>query len=206
MPHEVATESSGTPHEDAPQGPVLRLRDHLLQSLAQPYRVANKGGKSRILDEFIARTGYHRKHAVRLLRDGGTARPRSRFYDQRVQDALVAVWEAAGRPSSRRLKKLLPELVITMERNGDLPRDLLLRGRLVMVSSATIDRILAPVRARTLTEVASKRMERISKLIGELADFKIPDDLPPHERERVEARLVEIAERGQRIARDPRNA
>ena len=32
------------------------------------YRKANRAGKARILDEFCAVCGYHRKYAIRLLR------------------------------------------------------------------------------------------------------------------------------------------
>ena len=34
------------------------------------YLKAGRQEKGRILDEFVAATGYHRKRAVRLLRDG----------------------------------------------------------------------------------------------------------------------------------------
>jgi hypothetical protein len=40
------------------------------------YRRADRAGKARLLDEFSAAKGYHRKHAIRLLRDGPT-RPRA---------------------------------------------------------------------------------------------------------------------------------
>ena len=39
----------------------------LLATLRDRYRSSSKKDKSRILDEFIAVTGHHRKHGVRLL-------------------------------------------------------------------------------------------------------------------------------------------
>ncbi len=38
-----------------------------VQVIYQRYRRAGRPGKRRILDEFCAVTGYHRKHAIRLL-------------------------------------------------------------------------------------------------------------------------------------------
>ena len=180
------------PHHDAPERSPLATRDHLLRAARQRYRAATKREKGQILNEFVARTGYHRKHAVRLLRCR-TAVPRRRIYDQRVRDALFTAWEAAGRPGSRRLKKLLPELVTILEEQGNLPRDLVLRGQLLMASAATIDRLLASVRANTTAAVLEQRLENISKMLTELADLTIPADLAPAERERLTAGLAKIA-------------
>ena len=53
-------------------------------------RGASAAEKTRILDEFVAVTGFHRKHAMRLLRGGGSAggggpRPERRVYDEAVR-------------------------------------------------------------------------------------------------------------------------
>ncbi len=46
----------------------LSARQELTNSLAGRYRQANRLEKKRILDEFTATTGYHRKYAVSLLK------------------------------------------------------------------------------------------------------------------------------------------
>ena len=46
----------------------MATRDELLGALVARYREARRPGKGRILTEFAAVTGYHRKHAERLLR------------------------------------------------------------------------------------------------------------------------------------------
>ena len=204
MPHEVATETASVPHEDVPESSLRSAQEAILRGFNQRYRAATKREKSRMLDEFVARTGYQRKHALRLLRRGLIAGPRRRTYDQRVRDTLVAAWKAAGRPGSRRLKKLLPELLTLMERQGDLQRDIVLRGKLGMASAATIDRLLAPVRAMSSAEVARQQLERISDMMAKLADFSIPADIPPHERDHLEARLADIADEARRISGDRR--
>jgi len=76
------------------------------------YRRADRAGRGRLLDEFTAVTGYHRKYAIGLL--GREPQPRrrsagraSRFTDE-VIEALVAFWRAADYPWSRRLAALIP--------------------------------------------------------------------------------------------------
>ena len=57
-------------------------RTEVLGAIRNRYREASKRDKSRMLDEFVALTGCHRKHAVRLLgeheRSTGRSVPRDR--------------------------------------------------------------------------------------------------------------------------------
>ena len=63
------------------------------------YRVSSRMDKSRILDEFIAITGHHRKHGIRLLGepddDEDTPPPTrcQRIYDEAVRGAVIVIWE-----------------------------------------------------------------------------------------------------------------
>jgi len=130
----------------------METRDELLEAVAARYRAAPRIEKSRILTEFSEITGYHRKHAERLLRreqvvDRSRSRPGRRVYDQAVREALVVLWEASDRICGKRLKPLIPLLIPAMERHGHLALDEEVRTRLMEISAATIDRALAPVRA-----------------------------------------------------------
>ena len=49
----------------------LATRTEVLGAIRSRYGEASKKDKSRMLDEFVATTGCHRKHAVRLLERGG---------------------------------------------------------------------------------------------------------------------------------------
>ncbi len=49
-------------------------RDELVGALARRYAVGTRAEKTRILDEFEAVTGFHRKHAMRVLRSCATRR------------------------------------------------------------------------------------------------------------------------------------
>ncbi|TKA93905.1 hypothetical protein FAZ78_25315 [Cereibacter changlensis] len=106
----------------------MATRDELLVALTTRYGKAGRSDKTRILAEFVALTGYHRKHAARLLRGGGkddrsAPRPRRRLYDDAVREALILLWEASDRICGKRLKPLIPMLVAAMERHGHLALD-----------------------------------------------------------------------------------
>lgn len=129
----------------------MGTRDELLKAVALRYRSSTRAEKGRILTEFAEISGYHRKHAERLLRSDDVVvrsrpRPERRVYDDAVRVALVVLWEAADRICGKRLKPLIPLLIPAMERNGHLALDETVRTRLLEISAASIDRVLAPVR------------------------------------------------------------
>ena len=47
----------------------MTTRKELVEALRARYRSAAFGDRIKILDEFVALTGYHRKHAIRVLRE-----------------------------------------------------------------------------------------------------------------------------------------
>jgi len=51
----------------------MAARDELVAAIAGRYAQGNRGERGRILNEFTAVTGFHRKHAMRLLRAGQEA-------------------------------------------------------------------------------------------------------------------------------------
>lgn len=125
----------------------------LVLAIRLRYMRASKAEKSRILDEFVATTGYHRKYAIWLLRHGPRPKPTTRrrghpIYGQAVKQALTQVWEISGRLCSRRLHPFLPELLEVLERQHELVLPTATKALLLRVSRATIDRLLKPARAR----------------------------------------------------------
>ena len=136
-------------------------KQELLATIRDRYRASSKKDKGRILDEFIAVTGHHRKHGIRLLGqsgDDGEQQPAvkkgRRIYDEAVRQALIVVWEAADRICGKRLKAALPHLVESMERHGHLDLDPGVRQRLLAASAATLDRLLQPIRTPASREQA----------------------------------------------------
>ena len=54
----------------------MTTRDELVLALVGRYALGSRADRGRMLDEFAALTGHHRKHAMRLLRAGiRTGRP-----------------------------------------------------------------------------------------------------------------------------------
>ena len=53
----------------------MATRDELITAVINRYGGSDRREKTRILDEFVAVTGFHRKHAMRLL--GGRMQRRS---------------------------------------------------------------------------------------------------------------------------------
>jgi hypothetical protein len=127
-------------------------RLELTDAIRQRYAGASKQEKVRILDEFVSLTGYHRKHAIRVLGSIGerSARERppvgNRIYDEATKEALIVLWEASDRICGKRLKAVLPIFIETMERNGHLDLDPEVRSRLLQMSASTIDRLLKQIR------------------------------------------------------------
>ncbi|NEU14889.1 hypothetical protein G3T14_22810 [Methylobacterium sp. BTF04] len=52
----------------------MTTRDDLVAALSTRYAGSHRTERSRILDEFVAVTGVHRKYAMKLLR-AGSSRP-----------------------------------------------------------------------------------------------------------------------------------
>ena len=103
----------------------MAARDELVAAIAGRYSQADRTERGRILDEFTAITGFHRKHAMRLLRAGPSgqapaSRPERRVYDAAVREALIVLSGASDRVCGKRLRPLLPVLVDAMERHGHL--------------------------------------------------------------------------------------
>src|ERR1039458_6367683 len=100
----------------------MATRAELIVAIRERYASAGRPEKAKILDEFVALTGFHRKHAMRLLRSDepakGGARPGRRIYGEAVRAALVLAWEASDRICGKRLHPLLPILIEAMSATG----------------------------------------------------------------------------------------
>ncbi len=79
----------------------MDTRRQLLRMLKTRYQAASKAEKTKILEEFILISGYHRKSAIRLLNGAvtnGSQQSRSAttrsVYGAAVQQDLIVLWEA----------------------------------------------------------------------------------------------------------------
>ena len=122
----------------------------LLEAIRPRYRRANKAEKTRILDEFVAITGYHRKHAIRLLKHGVKSpgkrkRGRPKVHTGEVISALIKIWKVCDCICSKRLHPFLPEMMAVLEREEELALSVETKRSLLQMSPATMDRCLQSV-------------------------------------------------------------
>jgi len=163
----------------------MATRRELTEAIGDRYREGSRAEKRAILTEFVAVTGYHRKHAIRVLlstgRDRNAQAPRAirRLYDEAVRQALVILWEASDRVCGKRLKSLLPVLVEALERHGHLQLDSSVRTQVLTASAATIDRLLKPARAGMRKRGARRPGTALIRRQVPVRTFAEWDDPPP---------------------------
>ena len=132
----------------------MGARREVVSAVTERYRSAKRAEKGRILDALCATTGWHRKHAVRALRQHETVEPdgvkalreRRRRYGATIKDAMTALWEASDRVCGKRLKVMIPVLLPALEQHGRLKLGLADRDCVLAISPATIDRLLVDVK------------------------------------------------------------
>ena len=132
-----------------------RSKREYLEAIYLRYKRASRKDKAIILDEFCTTCGYHRKHAIRLLKKftrfikpKKRKRGRTPLYSKEViVKPLKKIWLSANLPCSKRLKAVLPLwLPGYVQEYGSLPTEV--TEALIAISPATIDRLLKPVRVK----------------------------------------------------------
>lgn len=126
-----------------------------LKQLKSRYFQANRKGKALILNEFCLTSGYHRKHAIRLLTQKDfkrsqhqEARGRKKCYDpEPLLAPLKQIWLAANQMCGKRLKTAISIWLPFYEKTyGVLNTHV--KTQLLTMSEATIDRLLQSERVR----------------------------------------------------------
>jgi hypothetical protein len=138
-------------------------RAELTNVIRPRYSAATGAAKRKILDEFIAVTGYHEKSAIRALNAEPIAkrrqtRIRASLYDEAARAALIVLWEASDRVCGKRLRALLPILLPALERNGHLHLGEPMRQKILAMSASTIDRLLRVPRSATRLRKSRRAM------------------------------------------------
>ena len=141
---------------------MMKERRSVTAVVAARYRRASKKDRNTILNEFTQLTGYNRCYAAFLLRSKGKKlrinnktvlvgdltrrikRNRPRTYDDKVVCALKKIWFVMDCICGKRLAPTLKELIPILERHQEIELDTTTKEKLLTISAATIDRLLAP--------------------------------------------------------------
>lgn len=131
-------------------GVTPRGRREYAAALRERYCIADKRGRSTILDEYCRTTGAHRKAAIRTLGrpPAAAARPpgRPRRYGRDLLPVLERLWEASDYLCGKLLAPMIARLLTALERHHALALAPAVRAALLAASPATLDRLLRPLR------------------------------------------------------------
>ena len=157
----------------------LKSKNELVEAVQPRYRKASKFEKQKILDEFTAATGYHRKHAIRVLKNKvqvqnrlkGKTKIYKRVYRGEVVQVLEQIWEIYGHLCSKRLQPFLPEAMRVLERCQEIQLSKDTKDLLLKISSASIDRCLRPIRLQTSHGLSTTKPGRLLKNLIPIRTF-----------------------------------
>src|SRR5436190_6343368 len=128
------------------------LKSQWLPKAQGRYWRRSREGKSRMLDELCEDYEYERKYAIKLL-SGGLAAASGRVHPgperryEEIQSVVKYIWLAAEQPCGKRLVPILRQWLPYYERRFE-PLSRVRRKLVYQISAATLDRLLAPARAR----------------------------------------------------------
>ncbi len=131
----------------------IKSRYEYLKEILLRYKYASRAQKKNILDEFCTNCSYNRKYAIRLLNSKNKSKPkkvskrgRKKFYhDPLIAQVLSDIWVATNLACAKRLKAMIP-LFLPHYKKYILSKEI--KQKLLKVSPATIDRLMAPSRAK----------------------------------------------------------
>jgi len=147
-------------------GLMMKEKKSVVKETASRYQKAKKKLKGIILNEIVALTGYVRCYASYILRNHGRKaavnyntviiwdaskkhkRQRQKIYDQKVFIALKKIWQIMDYICGKRLAPVLKELIFKLEQHKEIAIDRETREKLLRISPATIDRLLAKERKK----------------------------------------------------------
>lgn len=165
----------------------LKSKRELLEAVHPRYLKANKTDKQKILDEFTSATGYHRKHAIRILKNQRQIQNHRKrktktyptIYRGEMVVALEQIWEIYGQICSKRLQPFLPEGIKVLERCGEIELSQDTKELLLKISAASIDRCLRPVRLKSPHGLSTTKSGGLLKNLIPVQTFTARDEECP---------------------------
>ena len=165
----------------------LKSKCELVEVVRPRYLKAGKFDKQKILDEFTFATGYHRKHAIRVLKNQvqiqnhlkRKTKTYKTLYRGDVVQALEQIWEIYGHICSKRLQPFLPEAIRALERCHEIELSQDTKALLLKISSASIDRCLRPIRIQSPHGLSTTKPGSLLKSLIPVRTFTAWDEERP---------------------------
>jgi hypothetical protein len=165
----------------------LQSKRELLEVVRPRYLKAKKLEKQKMLDEFTSATGYHRKHAIRVLKSKvqvqnhlkGKTKTYKTIYCGEVVQVLEQIWEIYGQICSKRLQPILPEAIKVLERCQEIEFSKDTKELLLKISSASIDRCLRPIRCKSPHGLSTTKPGSLLKSLIPVQTFTAWDEERP---------------------------
>ena len=142
----------------------MKTKKKLTEETAKRYCTASKKNKTKIIDEFIATTGYNRKYAIHVLKNSAYVkvthfnnvarqsvqvitktrkkRKYEKYYGQDVQQEVIRLWIFSMYLCAKRLVPFIRDNIDYFAQKFGY--DEKLKAKLARISSATVGRILKP--------------------------------------------------------------
>ena len=142
----------------------MKTKKKLSEETAKRYCTAAKKQKTKILDEFIATTGYNRKYAIHVLKNSAyvkvthfnnvarqsvqvitkTRKKRNyeKYYGQAVQQEVIRLWIFSMYLCAKRLVPFIRDNIDYFAQKFGYDEQL--KAKLARISSATVGRLLKP--------------------------------------------------------------
>lgn len=141
----------------------METRKELINRFSKSYQKAVKSQKGKILDTFVAASGYTRHYASYLLRYNNKTikriingrlviykvnvhkrkkRQGKRIYDDEVYKILRKLWYTSYFLCGKLFKAGIPDYLISLKKDNDFIISDEVRSKLLKISSPTIDRLL----------------------------------------------------------------
>ncbi len=138
----------------------MSKREYLIE-LKKKYFKSRKKKKIQLLDDFCVFTGYHRKSALRLINNHLACkwkhyRPRKRYYDQAVVDAMLVLWRACDEVCAERFQPYIPYILEKMIECGELTIAVAtpeVKEKLLKISLGTVKKILHKTKHRSTIRI-----------------------------------------------------
>lgn len=136
-------------------------RQELLANIKKKYAESGWLDKGKILDGFVAATGYQRKYAIRLLKQplkksiSIKGRGKKVIYNQKVKQVITKLWQTSNYICAKRLTPFIPSLLDVMERHGHLHLESEVRDKLLRISTSTVERLLKSIKDKNPSSIST---------------------------------------------------